>query len=79
MLATHHIFRNGEWHTVSLPNYTDPSWGFTKRQKMASDILTWQKKGYTEAQTFIKAEELAYQESRGNSIAPQSTTKNKPV
>ena len=75
----HHIFKNGEWHTVSLPNYSDPSWGFTKRQKFASYMLAWQKKGYTEEKAFMKAEELIYQESRGNSMAPQSTKKNKPV
>ena len=78
-MATHHIFKNGEWHTVSLPNYSDPSWGFAKRQRVASDMLVFQKKGYTEEKAFMKAEESCYQESRGNSMAPQSTKKNKPV
>jgi hypothetical protein len=75
----HHTFKNGEWHTVSLPNYSDPSWGFTKRQKLASDMFTFQKKGYSEEKAFLKAEELAFQESRGNNIAPQSTKKNSAV
>jgi uncharacterized protein YoaH (UPF0181 family) len=32
------VFRRGEWHTVQLPDYVDPSWGFGDRQK-ASCLL----------------------------------------
>ena len=70
------VFKKGEWHTVSLPNYSDPSWTFSDRQKVASTMLKWLQKGFSESEAFMKAEDYA---SRGNNIAPQSTKKNSAV
>ena len=71
------VFRGGLWHTVNMPSYIDPAWGFGDRQKVASIMIREQAKGLTAA--FAVAEARVYQESLGNNMAPQSTKKNKPV
>lgn len=33
------VFFKGEWRTVSLPAYTDPSWTFFQRMKASHLVL----------------------------------------
>ena len=33
------VFYNGEWRTVILPDYTDPSWTFFQRMQAAHLVL----------------------------------------
>ena len=56
------VFRCGKWHTVVLPSYIDPAWGFGDRQKVASIIVRERMKGLSEADAFLKAEAEIYRQ-----------------
>ena len=73
------VFRGGKWHTVNMPAYVDTARGFGDRHAVASIIVRERAKGLTDADAFLVAEASIYQESLGNSMAPQSTKKNKAV
>ena len=73
------VFRGGKWHTVNMPTYVDTAWGFGDRQTVASIIVRERARGLADADAFLVAEANIYQESLGNSMAPQSTKKNKAV
>ena len=70
------VFRAGKWHTVNMPSYVDPSWGFGDRQKVASIMVREQAKGLS---AFGIAEATLHEASLGNNMAPQRTKKNKLV
>uniref|UniRef100_A0A6C0JYN4 Uncharacterized protein n=1 Tax=viral metagenome TaxID=1070528 RepID=A0A6C0JYN4_9ZZZZ len=72
------VFRGGKWHTVAMPVYVDPSWGFGDRQKVASIIVRERARGLSETEAFLRAEGEHYM-SLGNNIAPQRTKKNMAV
>ena len=67
------VFRAGKWHTVNMPSYIDPSWGFGDRQKVASIMIREQARGLSDA--FVIAEAKLYEASLGNNMAPQRTKK----
>ena len=71
------VFRAGKWHTVNMPSYVDPAWGFGDRQKVASIMIREQARGLSEA--FAIAEAKLHEASLGNNMAPQRTRKNKLV
>ena len=62
-----------------MPAYVDTAWGFGDRQTVASIIVRERARGLADADAFLVAEANIYQESLGNSMAPQSTKKNKAV
>lgn len=71
------VFRAGQWHSVNMPTYVDPAWGFGDRQKVASIMIREQAKGPSAA--FAVGEAKVYEASLGNNMAPQRTKKNMPV
>lgn len=69
------VFRNGLWKVVEVP--ADPMLSYVHRQRLAAG----KKENALYAELFpgLRYPSGPDQASFGKSIAPQSTTKNKPV
>ncbi len=39
------VFWKGKWHNVTLPEFTDPSWSTTQRQRFAIALLKGRSRG----------------------------------
>jgi hypothetical protein len=59
------VFRRGQWHDISIPDYVDPSWGFGDRQKAASIVCGAMLEGVSFEEAWARAEREIY---RGSSV-----------
>jgi hypothetical protein len=54
------VFRRGQWHDISIPDYVDPSWGFGDRQKAASIVCGAMLEGVSFEKAWARAEREIY-------------------